>query len=130
MKTLFGSGNDYLIWMNIFYFTINDNRTNHLPQLWLGRKPGYPPNGCLQYNTFNMDVVLGKQYQITMRQYESDSIFWEEILVDGTSKLKIKGDKVAKSFSNVKFYHAADTLIHPFSSHHVDICNFEIQHGR
>ena len=132
-KTTYGSGG----WTNVFRFTANDINDHNLDYKFGGRIPAFfinshgffhicseiddNPNYCQ-----NFDFELGKQYQITIKQFMETGIDWYEIIIDGESWFK-KENTQPKSFSSVKLY-ASDPWYNSFSSDLGSICNVKIQY--
>ena len=119
-------------WTNAFHFTANGNMENYgdrIPALYIN-SDGYfsicsAINGNLNYWE-NFDFELGKQYQITIKQFIDKGIYWYEIIIDGESRFKIENTQ-PQSFSSVKLY-ASDPWYNSFSSDFGSICNFKIQY--
>ena len=105
---------------NVFHFTAGDR--NHgkygdrIPAFWVCR--GFfhicsAISGNVNYCK-NFNFVLGKHYQVTIKQQILIGNYWYEIVINGVSILKIE-NKQAKRFSSVKLY-ASDPWHRPFSS--------------
>ena len=118
-------------WTNVFHFTANGNYENYgdrIPALYINSN-GYfqicsAINGNLNYWK-NFDFELGKQYQITIKQFIDKGIYWYEIIIDGESRFKIENTQ-PQSFSSVKLY-TSDPWYNSFSSDLGSICNIRIQ---
>ena len=108
-------------WTNVFHFTANGGDCSkygdRIPAFWINSN-GYfhicsAVNGNRNYCK-NFNFVLGKHYQVTIKQQILIGNYWYEIVINGVSILKIENKK-AKRFSSVKLY-ASDPWYHPFSS--------------
>ena len=119
-------------WTNVFHFTADGNYDNYgdrLPALYINTGEYFhicsAVNGNANYWQ-NFDFELGKQYQITIRQFKtSRETYWYEIIIDGESRLKIENTQ-PQSFSSVKLY-MSDPWYTSFSSDLGSICNVKIQ---
>ena len=115
MVTHPGSG-----WTNVFHFTADGDYFNdgdRIPSLLINSDRYFhfssSVNGNPNYQQ-NAVFVLGKKYQMIIRQFKSNATYWYEIIIDGVSKLKIKNNQ-AKRFSSVKMY-ASDPWHNSFTS--------------
>ena len=121
-------------WTNVFHFTAEGNYDNYgdrIPALYIDNinNQGYfhicsAINGNPNYWK-NFDFDLGKQYQITIKQFIENGIYWYEVIIDGESILKIENTQ-PQSFSSVKLY-TSDPWYNSFSSDLGSICNIRIQ---
>ena len=118
-------------WTNVFHFTANGDQANYgdrIPALFIN-SDGYfhicsAVNDIVSYCE-STAFELGKQYQITIRQFKSGGTYWYEIIIDGESKIKIENTQ-PQSFSSVKLYTSNPWYNH-FSSDLGSICNVKIQ---
>ena len=121
-------------WTNVFHFTANDNYGDYgdrIPALWINID-GYfhicstvsgNHNRCYQKN----DYELGKQYQITIKQFIANGTYWYQIIIDGESMLMIENTQ-PQSFSSVRLY-TSDPWYTSFTFDFGSICNVKIQQG-
>ena len=132
-NTTYGSGG----WTNVFRFTANDNNDHDTHYVYGDRIPALFINSngyfhiCSAVNgnpDYYQDFVfeLGKQYQITIKQFMDSGITWYEIIIDGELWFQIE-NRLPKSFPNVKLY-ASAPWYNSFTSDLGSICNFKIQY--
>ena len=119
-------------WTNVFHFApvnkLGDRIPGRIPAFFIN-SDGYfhicsavSGNGNYCYNFF---FELGKQYQITIKQFNTSGKYWYEIIIDGESKIK-KENTQPKSFASVNFY-ASNGVENTFSTDLGSICNVNIQ---
>ena len=121
---------------NVFRFSGFGPNSNpiygdRIPGLWI--RDGFfmvssAVNGDIHYFKL-IGFVIGRQYQMSIKQYLDGGEYWFEIIVDGESKEKIVNNQ-PKSFPNVKLYASDPSLGEPFSSDFGNVCNARIRGGR
>ena len=119
-------------YQNVFHFTTSGDYNvygDRIPALWIANnlnKPEFFIASAVSGNRDlfkRFDIELGKQYQITIKQFKASGT-WYEIIIDGESKYKIENTQ-PQSFSSVKLY-ASDPWYNPFSSTFGSICDIKI----
>ena len=122
-----------MTWTNVFQFTADGNNGKYgdrIPAFYIQNQNenGYfqicsAVNGIKNY-AINHKFDLGKQYQITIKQYEKMGKYIYEIIIDGDT-IDQKENTKAMNFSNVKLY-GSNPWIDDFTYKFGSACGFNI----
>ena len=118
-------------WTNVIHFTTGGNDKHYgsrIPAVWINKSGYFHICSAVSGNRNfwnNFKFSLGKQYDITIEQYNENGKYWYEIIINDHVKLKVHNNR-PRIFSNVIEY-ISDPWYNPFTSDLGTISNLEIE---